>query len=309
MARKKMGNKVNGWVLLDKPADMTSQAATNAVKNIFYAQKAGHAGTLDPLATGMLPIALGEATKTIPYMMGDAKEYKFTIRWGIETDSHDSDGDVVKEMVFSPNPDDIRAVLPLFIGKIQQQPPQFSAIKINGKRAYDLARKGHEVDIPLREVDIYDFQLLSVDDAKHASFCVSCGSGTYIRALARDVAVKLGGIGHVSRLQRTKVGFFCLENAILLEELKEKAHKATEFDVLQPIEAGLDGISVITLDGVEAANLRNGRPVSLLGWGNMSILEQFTNGEIILAMGEDAPLGMVCYEKGSIKAKRLFNMA
>ena len=217
MARTKKGNPVHGWVVLDKPAGMTSTQAVGAIKRLFEAQKAGHAGTLDPLATGILPIALGEATKTVPFAVDGEKAYRFTVRFGAETDTDDAEGEVVRTSDALPARPAIEALLPRFTGEIMQVPPQFSAIKVDGDRAYDLARDGEEVVLEPREVMIEDLYLIDMPDAATAVFEARCGKGTYVRALARDMGRALGCFGHVIELRRTRVGSFDEAASVTLE--------------------------------------------------------------------------------------------
>ncbi|MGB1076772.1 MAG: tRNA pseudouridine(55) synthase TruB, partial [Bdellovibrionales bacterium] len=206
MGRRKKGLKINGWINLNKPLELGSTSAVNTVRRSLNAQKAGHAGTLDPLATGVLPIALGEATKTIPYIQDTLKTYEFTIQWGAATNTDDLEGDVIAQSDITPSQDDIEALLPNYTGDIEQTPPQFSAIKINGERAYDIARDGEDVDIPSRPVYIESLEVLSHDQSsRQTTLRMVCGKGTYVRSLARDLGEYLGCFGHICVLTRTKV--------------------------------------------------------------------------------------------------------
>ena len=224
MGRRKRGQAVDGWVCLDKPEGLGSTDAVTRVRRLFDAQKAGHAGTLDPLASGVLPIALGEATKTVPYLMEARKTYRFTVAWGEETASFDREGEVVARSDVRPTRAEVEAALPAFVGAIRQVPPAFSAIRIGGERAYDLARAGQEVALEAREVVVHSAAVTAQPDADHVEIEVSCGKGTYIRALARDLAAALGAHAHVSALRRTRVGRFCAETAVTLEKLREMVH-------------------------------------------------------------------------------------
>src|ERR1700674_70194 len=206
MARRKKGKAIHGWLVLDKPAGMTSTQAVGAVRRLFGARKAGHGGTLDPLASGVLPIALGEATKTVPFVMDGRKEYRFTLRFGEARATEDAEGEVIATSDLRPTDEAIRSALPAFVGDIEQVPPAFSALKIEGKRAYDLARAGEPVDLKPRRVLIERLALLGRPDTDHADFVVSCGKGTYIRSLGRDLELSLGTVGHLSALRRTAVG-------------------------------------------------------------------------------------------------------
>ena len=212
--RRRPKREVNGWLVLDKPVGMTSTHAVSVVKRLFAAKRAGHAGTLDPLASGCLPIALGEATKTVPFVMDGRKTYHFTVQWGEERDTDDAEGRVVASSAARPTPDAIRALLPRFTGTIAQVPPRFSALKIEGERAYDLAREGKVVELAARPVDIHRLELVAMPDAEHAVLAAECGKGTYVRALARDLGRELGCLGHVVALRRTAVGSFTQDRAV-----------------------------------------------------------------------------------------------
>ncbi|NRA28903.1 MAG: tRNA pseudouridine(55) synthase TruB [Parvularculaceae bacterium] len=219
MARRKKGRKIHGWLILDKAYDFGSTEAVSRLKWFGEAQKAGHAGTLDPLATGILPIAFGEATKTVPFVQDGLKTYRFTARWGVRTSTDDREGEVVEESEHRPTADDIEAALPQFLGTIEQVPPQFSAILVNGERAYDLAREGEAVELKAREVEVESFRLVEQPDADHAVLEAVVGKGTYVRALVRDLAAALGTVAHVSQLRRTRVGPFGEDQAVTLDEV------------------------------------------------------------------------------------------
>ena len=220
-ARKREKQDVHGWVIVDKPVGMTSTQAVGMVKRLFCARRAGHAGTLDPLASGCLPIALGEATKTVPFVMEGNKSYRFTVRWGEERDTDDAEGRVIETSAARPDAAAISALLPRFVGTIAQVPPRFSAVKIEGERAYDLARDGEVVELDARPVEIHRLELLETPDADHAVLAAECGKGTYVRALARDIGRALGCFGHVAALRRTAVGPFTEDIATALATLQE----------------------------------------------------------------------------------------
>lgn len=269
MSRRKKGNPVHGWVILDKPIGMTSTQAVGKVRWLFQAQKAGHAGTLDPLATGVLPIALGEATKTVPYAVDGLKAYRFVVRWGAETDTDDAEGRVVRTSETRPTSEMIEALLPDFRGDILQTPPQFSAIKIDGNRAYDLARGGEVVPLEPRPVSIDLLALTGMPDASTAIFEAECGRGTYVRALARDMGRKLGCFGHVIELRRTEVAAFHEELSVTIEEL-EAAHAAEDGGValrgfLNPIELALSDLIEVSVSPPDAARLSRGQTVLMRG--------------------------------------------
>ncbi len=259
MARRKKGNAVNGWLVVDKPRDMGSTDVVNKTRYWFNAQKNGHTGTLDPFATGVLPIAFGEATKLIPFITDGEKEYEFIIRWGQETNTDDCDGEVVNECEKIPNRSEILAALPEFIGKIKQTPPAYSAIKINGERAYNLARKGEEVSMPEREIEIYDLQFVEEMANRQAKFKVRCSKGTYVRTLGKDIAKRLGTLGYLTALRRTKCGKFSLDDAILLEKIKNMVHSEEHFNALLPVMTALRDIAVLAVTPEEAAKLANGQ--------------------------------------------------
>ncbi|CAA0111047.1 tRNA pseudouridine synthase B [Starkeya nomas] len=295
---------IDGWVLLDKPIGMTSTQAVGAVKWLFSAKKAGHAGTLDPLASGCLPIALGEATKTVPFVMDGRKVYRFTVRWGIETDTDDSEGQAVVTSELRPAREAILAVLEDFRGEIEQVPPAFSALKINGERAYDLARDGVEVQLAARTVVIHSLELIEQPDADHAVFEAECGKGTYVRSLARDFGRALGTRGHISALRRTRVGTFAEEELIPLARLREMSEAmddAAPMQALRPVEIGLDSLPSLRVSPAEASRLAHGQPIILRG-GDAPILEgpvAVTAGGRLVALGEA--------EAGEIHPKRIFH--
>ncbi len=265
MARKKKGT-VHGWVVLDKPYGMTSTQAVGAMKRIYGTPKAGHAGTLDPLASGMLPIALGEATKTVPYVMDGDKLYRFTVRWGAETATDDAEGEVVRASDHRPSAEDIDAILGEFEGEIMQTPPAFSAIKVDGERAYDLARAGETVELEARPVNVHRLDLIDCPDADTAIFEAECGKGTYVRAIARDMGRRLGSAGHVIELRRLIVGPFGEEDMVTLEALQTALEADGDaLSLLTPIEAALADLPQLDVTSDQAVRLRNGNPVLLRG--------------------------------------------
>jgi tRNA pseudouridine55 synthase len=265
MARKKKGT-VHGWVVLDKPYGMTSTQAVGAMKRIFGTPKAGHAGTLDPLASGMLPIALGEATKTVPYVMDGDKVYRFTVRWGIETTTDDTEGEAVRTSDVRPSADEIDAILDEFEGEIMQTPPAFSAIKVDGERAYDLARAGETVELQARPITVHRLDLIDCPDADTAVFEAECGKGTYVRAIARDMGRRLGTAGHVIELRRLLVGPFGEEDLVTLDELEAAlTEQGDALTLLTPIEAALADLPQLEVTADQAVRLRNGNPVLLRG--------------------------------------------
>ena len=306
MARRKKGLPVHGWVVLDKPYGMTSTKAVAVVRAIFNAQKAGHAGTLDPLASGLLPIALGEATKTVPFAMDGAKEYEANVRWGEETSTDDAEGEIVERSQKRPALEDITALLPRYTGTISQVPPQFSAIKMAGERAYDLARKGQKVDLQARQVQIDGLKILSSPDRDHTIFKIKCGKGTYIRSLARDMGRELGCFGHVVALRRTYVKPFSASDMILLEKLQDLSHKGDDRNGLMacllPIDAVLDDIPAVLIDQSQAFSLRQGRTIILRG------RDAPVNEDVVIAKYRGKPVALASVEKGMLKPKRVFNL-
>lgn len=270
--RKPKGRPVSGWLILDKPVDFGSTEAVSKIKWLFDAQKAGHAGTLDPLASGMLPIALGDATKTVPYVMDGRKIYEFTVTWGEERTTDDLEGEATQTSQERPSEEQIRALLPNYTGVISQIPPQFSAIKIAGERAYDLAREGETVDIPSREVEIFRLTLVGCPDGNSARFEVECGKGTYVRSLARDFGRDLGCYGHISSLRRSFVAPFAEETMVPLAELtaleaiEDKQERLAALDAFL-IDTGeaLSGLPHIAITDDQAHRLRMGNPILLRG--------------------------------------------
>ena len=262
---KRQKREISGWLILDKPYDMTSTQAVGKVRWLFGAKKAGHAGTLDPLATGILPIALGEATKTVPNVQDGEKLYRFTVKWGTSTATDDAEGAVIGASDVRPAAEAIEALLPAFTGEIMQAPPAFSAIKIDGERAYDLARAGETVVIDPRPVIIESFRLVA-HDGEHSSFEVACQKGTYVRALARDLAEALGTKGHVVKLHRAAVGPFTDARAIALATLEATPPEARD-SLLLPVASALTAVPEVRLSEAQAAVVRNGNPVLLVGAG------------------------------------------
>jgi len=264
VGRKRKGDAVSGWIALDKPVGLGSTPAVSRVRRAFNAQKAGHAGTLDPLADGVLPIALGEATKTVSYLMEAEKSYRFTLAWGETTESHDREGATIASSDVRPEPDAVADLLKRFVGEIDQIPPAYSAIKVDDERAYDLARDGVELDLAPRRVVIHRAAVLEAPDEDRVVIEIDCGKGTYVRALARDLATGLGACGHVSTLTRTRVGPFELGQAIGLEKLETMCHTGAGSEVLLPVETALDDIPALAVTHEDAFRLSQGRPIVLL---------------------------------------------
>lgn len=305
MARHKKGDPVSGWVVVDKPLGPTSSDVVNKVRRAFNAQKAGHAGTLDPLATGVLPVALGEATKTVPFVMDATKSYRFTVRFGVQTSTDDAEGEAVAESPVRPADSEIEAMLPRFRGEILQVPPAFSAIKIDGERAYARARAGETVEMKPRPVTILEIRLVSRPDPDHAEIEISCSKGTYVRSLARDMALALGTAGHVSALRRTRHGPFGEGAAIPLDKLLALGHIAPAPGLwahLLPLETALDDIPALAVSAEDAARLRKGQGVLLRG-RDAPIL----SGSV-LATHRGDPVALTEYGQGELRPVRVFNL-
>ncbi|MEJ0058588.1 MAG: tRNA pseudouridine(55) synthase TruB [Terricaulis sp.] len=299
MSRRKKGDDVSGWIVLDKPEDVTSTQAVSAVRRVFNAQKAGHAGTLDPLASGVLPIALGEATKTVPWLVEAEKTYVFTIRWGISTATQDREGETTATSDVRPKAEAIREALNGFIGEIEQIPPAYSAVKVDGERAYDLARAGETVELQARTVVVHESELVGQDGEDYATIRVRCGKGFYIRALVRDLATALGAEGHVWRLRRTAVGAFIEANAVALDALVEMGHKGAASERLNPVETALADIPALAINGEDAFKLRQGRPIVLLPHVAEALKPKFRDRIIA---GQDASRAVVALFQGKAVA-------
>jgi tRNA pseudouridine55 synthase len=298
---------VHGWLVLDKPVGMTSTHAVSVIKRLFSAKRVGHAGTLDPLASGCLPIALGEATKTVPFVMDGRKNYAFTVRWGEQRDTDDAEGRVMATSSARPAAEAVRALLPRFVGTIEQVPPRFSAVKIAGERAYDLARDGEMVEIASRQVEIHHLELVDASDPDQFVFAAQCGKGTYVRALARDMGLTLGCHGYVSALRRTAVGPFGEGSMISLERLEALCHRAAAgeaslADAFLPVETALDDIPALAVSRADAARLQRGQAVLLRGRD----APVFRGLVSVAASGQLVALAEV--DRGEIVPKRVFNL-
>ncbi len=311
MARKRKGLPVHGWLNVDKPVDVTSTQVVGILKRLFNAQKCGHGGTLDPLADGILPIAFGEATKTVQWAMDADKEYVFTIEWGRTTSTLDAEGEIVATSDVRPTQDAIEDALEQFEGDIVQVPPKYSAIKVDGERAYDLARDGEEFEIPSRKVTVYEARLLEIPDVDHAVIHVRSGKGFYVRALARDLAAALGCEGHVSQLRRIRVGVMHEGAAVKLAELEAMESRDDLLKTLAPIEAVLDDVPEVEISAEDAAMIRQGREVMLLP----HVVEQWRlekdpdpDNRIALAMDGDTAVAMGEIRAGRFQPNRVFQM-
>ncbi len=309
MGRKRRGGvPVHGWFLVDKPLGITSAAVVAVVRRALNAMKAGHGGTLDPLATGVLPIALGEATKTVSYVMDGQKAYRFTIRWGEQRTTDDAEGEVLASSDVRPSEDAIRAKLPEFVGAIEQVPPTFSAIKLGGERAYALARAQVPVVLPPRQVTIERFELVDCPDSDHAVFEVRSGKGAYMRSLARDLAVGLGTVGYVSALRRISVGSFTESMAIPLDNVDGLRHSGALFEHVLPVGAALADIPAVSLTEAEARRLRHGQPIAVLPVASRSTFEGITRDVVFCAMSGGKPVALAHIKGGEIRPIRVLNL-
>lgn len=313
MGRRKKGNPVHGWVILDKPLGMTSTQAVGAVRRIFDAQKAGHAGTLDPLATGILAIALGEATKTVPYAMDANKTYRFTAIWGEARDTDDSEGRVTGTSPVRPTRDQIEAQLPRFTGTLNQTPPAYSAIKVAGMRAYDLAREGEEVVLEPRDVEVFEARLLDAQ-TDSAEFEIRCGKGTYVRSWVRDMALALGTLGYVSTLRRIRSGGWDEKDAVGLDTLTPFMHSPAAFGYLRPLSTALDGIPALAVSGPDTVRIRSGNPILIRANLFAKMKDGFGDGElsgltVFLKEEDGSPVALAEIAEGELRPFRVFNFS
>jgi tRNA pseudouridine55 synthase len=303
--RRNKGKPISGWLVLDKPTNMTSTHAVSMIKRLFGAAKAGHAGTLDPLATGCLPIALGEATKTVPYVMDSRKIYSFTVQWGAETNTDDSEGEVVHTHDMRPSRKAIEAVLPSYTGNISQVPPSFSAIKINGERAYDMARDGEEVIIEPRDVTVYRLELVDMPDDHTAVFEAECGKGTYVRSLARDIGRDIGCLGHITALRRELVGPFDADTFVTLPELQalfEANDTEGLMQCLEPVDIALQDLGQVTVSPHDAGRLARGLDILIRGRSTPA------DGEEVFATTQGRLVALGTMEAGRLVPRRVFQI-
>jgi len=292
MGRRKKGLAITGWLNFHKPLEMTSTSAVGKTRWLLNARKAGHGGTLDPLATGVLPIAFGEATKVLPYLVDAKKVYRFTVAWGAQTETDDLEGAVIATSQARPTPDALESILGRFTGVIEQTPPAYSAIKVNGQRAYDLARSGRDFALKARKIEIEALEILEAGtDA--ATFETTCSKGTYIRSLGRDMALALGTVGHITMLERRRVGPFSITDAISLETLEDFAHKA---ELLLPLETVLDDIPALAISAEDVARIQQGQTLPYVGG---------KRGDVLLTANASA-VSLAWIEDGRIQPRRVF---
>ena len=304
--RKPKGRPIDGWLIVDKPPGMTSTDVVNRVKRIFDAQKAGHGGTLDPLATGILPIAFGAATKTVPYVMDGTKLYRFTLKFGESRDTDDADGQVVATSAVRPADEKIAQELGAFRGEIMQIPPVYSAIKVAGERAYDMAREGRAPVLEARPARVDRFELIERPDADTAIFEVASGKGVYMRSLARDLALACGSLGHIAQLRRLRVGPFNETHAISLDKLREPDDTLPASpDLLLPVTTALADIPALALTEAEAASLRQGQAISLVALMGRIPREADPAGGLARAMAGDRLIGLCRLEDGLLRPERV----
>lgn len=313
MARRRKGDPIHGWVVIDKPEGPTSTDVVNKVRRGLNAQKAGHGGTLDPLATGLLAIALGEATKTIPYVMDADKTYRFAARWGESRSTDDREGEVLNRSDVRPTPEQIEAALTRFIGEVEQLPPTYSAIKIDGERAYDLARAGETVELTPRTVHIHTLRLVNVPEPDYAVFEMTCGKGTYVRSLVRDLGEALGTCAHVHKIRRTHTGGFTEKHAILLDNWLELVHNGHALEHVLPVETPLDDIPAVAVTGSDATKLRNGQSALLRDIGVLERIKAASKSDgdsqpTVLCSFNGRPVALCQYRRGELKPSRVFNL-
>ncbi len=308
MGRKHRGKAIHGWIIIDKPGGLSSNAVVGRVRRLTGAAKVGHAGTLDPMATGVLPMALGEATKIVSYLMDGAKAYRFTVRWGEQRNTDDAEGEVVATSDARPAKEQILVVLGNFIGDIEQVPPVFSAIKIEGKRAYALARADQAPEMKPRTIHIEDLKLLSVVDADHAEFEAVSGKGAYMRSLARDLGTALGTVGHIVQLRRIAVGPFDEKQAISLDKLESLRHSAPLSEHLLPVETVLDDIPALALTETEARKLNQGQAIPVLPVASRSPLKNIGQGDVVRVMAEGRLVALAKINGGEIRPFRVMNL-
>ena len=306
--RKRRGRPVHGWLVLDKPAGMSSARALAAVRRLLDAEKAGHGGTLDPLATGVLPIALGEATKTIDFAMAGRKTYRFGLAWGEQRATDDAEGETQARSPVRPTGAEIAAALPRFVGRIEQVPPAYSALKVAGRRAYSLARAGEAPRLAPRPIEVFRLRLAAIPDADHAIFEAEVGKGTYIRALGRDLAGALGTLAYVASLRRLAVGGFTEERAISLENLASLVHSRGALEHLLPIETALDDIPALALTEAEADRMRHGQTVLPLHPVLRKLVLELGNGHAIRVTCQERLVALAKVADGALRPVRVLNL-
>ncbi|MGB0659476.1 MAG: tRNA pseudouridine(55) synthase TruB [Mangrovicoccus sp.] len=301
MGRRKKGRDIHGWLVVDKPAGITSNAVVNKVRWAFDAKKAGHAGTLDPAATGVLAVALGEATKTVPFVTDALKSYRFTVRLGQATNTDDAEGEVIGESDLRPTDAEITAELASFRGDIMQVPPKFSAVKIDGERAYALARDGEDIELAARALFVESLELVGREDADHVTLEMVCGKGGYVRSIARDLGETLGCLGHVRELRRVWSGPFDAEEGVSMEQIEELARTSEIDELLMPLEIGLADLPHLPCNEAGAVRMKNGNPGLVLS-------SDADFGEEAWASHQGRPIAVGVYKAGMLHPSRVFNL-
>ena len=300
--------KVNGWINLNKPEGLSSNKCINILKKLLRVKKIGHAGTLDPLATGVLPIAIGEATKSLRFVSDDYKSYTFNICWGVETTTDDKEGATIKKTKKRPKKISILKNLEKFIGEIYQKPPNFSAIKVNGTRAYKIARSGKKPELNERKITIFKFILKKIINEDEAEFFVKCAKGTYIRSLARDLGNELGVLGHVSRLQREQVGTFFNNKAISLDQIKKLSHNSAIEDIILPILYPINSNYIVEINDEISKSLIKGKKILINFLEENINFQKINNGSLFIAVINNSPIAICSIEDYFLKPKRVFNL-
>ena len=307
-----ISKNISGWIILDKQVGISSRTAVTKISKILNLKKVGHAGTLDPLASGVLPIAIGEATKVISFMQDKKKNYSFIIKWGESTETDDLEGAILERSEVRPDMEQIKSIIPMFIGQVFQKPPIYSAIKINGQRSYKLARKNIEVNHEFRKVVIYDLVLKKIINKDTAEFEVKCGKGTYVRSLAKDLAEKLNTKGHVIQLRRLSVGNFEEKDTILIDFTKEIIHSPMIFNKILPIETVLDDIPALVLNKTEARQIKQGQKLELNSLENIDHFlkknPNYNKFEKIYAVENNDPIALITIYEGIVKPARIINL-
>lgn len=301
MGRKRKGRDISGWLIVDKPAGMTSTSVVNKVRWALEAKKAGHAGTLDPDATGVLAVALGEATKTVPYITDALKAYTFTVTLGAATNTDDAEGEIIATSETRPSDDDIKAALPAFLGDIMQVPPKFSAVKIDGQRAYKLARDGEDVELTARPLWVEELIMTDRPDANHVELEMTCGKGGYVRSIARDLGAALGCYGHVKELRRIWSGPFDAQDGLTVDQIDELARTPELDSYLRPTEEGLQDLPRVTATAEGAVRLRNGNP-------GMVFADGVEYGDECWAIHDGQPVAVGIFRAGELHPSRVFNL-
>tara|TARA_A100001015_G_scaffold197511_1_gene220250 strand:- start:13 stop:933 length:921 start_codon:yes stop_codon:yes gene_type:complete len=302
------GEKINGWINFNKPEGLSSFKCVYLLKKIIKIKKIGHAGTLDPLASGVLPIALGEATKTIRFASESDKTYLFRINWGSETSTDDKEGEIINLSIKRPNKKTILEKIELFRGEIFQKPPNYSAIKINGRRAYEVARSGKIPKLKERKIKIHDFNLVKIINKNEAEFFIKCQKGTYIRSLARDLGKQLGVFGHISYLKRESVGNFLKKQSISLDKIEKLSHYSAKQDIIKPILYPINKKDIVEVSKEISDNLAKGKKLTIENLIDKFDFDRIKDGSFFIVAMQNNPIAICLKEDGIVKPKRVFNI-